>query len=254
MSNKVKEARGKKLVAPAIQVYRNPYPNYGVIYNSTGAVKAGIYSCREDFCASFKNSLNNVRKDAYAIFMCGSNKKEAERLLERMDRNLALMNSIEERLMIEVPTSATVYYMDKLATSKRAIETAKEFNRVPMILVVELDEIWTSAPALLSLHSLLMRLHHKLRADQSYTTLAGFEKAQITGNLQSPEGAKLPAAAGWIFMMENLLDIFPVDRTYEQNWRYRGFSGTHGIRAFMRNIGDKEAAGNFQALWDVKKK
>lgn len=261
MSNKVKDGHGKKLHLNYLLPYSHSVPAYSALSVRSFSTLGSHHGCREEFCSSYRSNISVATNDAYVILLTGLNKKHAESLLTKMDDNLAVVNDLEDKMAFD-RTEASVYYYGKNIShnsSKGMIKIMADARTIPMALVVKVDEIWMSSPALLSMHSLFMRLNHKLHNDAApIKSLAKLKKLVKGRGIRSGDSKHVKDLPIWLVLLENLLDVYPAGRKYRGNWYYSGYNNPDGISGFCAfgnwSNGDKIAKRKFEKIYNATKK
>lgn len=251
--------------------YATRSPLYGVC--SRKNFRIGTMSgCREVLCGSVKTSYRTAAHDKYLlIHFCSERFKEnvfESPQIKRLIKNIKVLNELERRLALE-PTTVEVATWENIvfttpARKKQFEKSIKATKTVPIVCVAYVDEIWMSAPSILSFHSAMMRLYDKFDADTermepSYDAL---RKRLSDNSLKSADKRVLRLLDEVVFLLSNLLEVFPEKRTYKDNWFYAGFQQTDGINGFMSikkngnnwtipggRRGDIEAMKNFYTLY-----
>lgn len=202
------------------------------------------HGCREYFCSAYKRSLLRAAKDKYFMpFMLANTQGVLNTLLDKFEQSAKILNSLEKEYSLE-KTEIRVYTGDKIERGPARPHGA------PVMIVPVMDEIWTSAAPLLSLHALLMRLPQKVRIPKSIRTFDDFRK-HVDANKHQLNGDITHARHHdkWLLVLDNLLEVFG-DRPRVENWRYPGFSGIHGITQLVsqKSGGDPRVRAAWNAL------
>lgn len=197
-----------------------------------------INSCREVFCASFKehainSSKASARKYAMVLRTAMSARSKTIRI-NKLKKAIAFINGLEDKFHID-PTRATVYVDENLSFRGTACS-----NHI--VFVVEIDEIWASAPALLSMHTLLMRLPQSTvlpAKTKSFDDLVDLvEKKEMR---RTRDGSHFYSVKKWIVLLDNLLEVFG-DSTAKESWNYADYKAHHGISQLCNDSGGERKA------------
>ena len=242
--------------------YNSNTPMFGMI-NGKDRVVTNLFGCREQFCSSYRSqrwkvgTCGRAVADSYALFFkCGDARRRTT-YINKMKRALAFLNGLEEQFAMEL-TRATVYAdAESFDFNGRNLNESNKAIYEKMIgeqlaFVVEVDEIWTSAPPLLSLHMLLLRLPFSTVIPAAVKTFTDLQKLIDEGKLkQTRDGSYVRNMKKYLAILDNLMEIFG-DKTAKDSWFYPGYSSVHGISSFCNSVGlsggDKEAKQAYNKL------
>jgi hypothetical protein len=213
--------------------YSTPTPMFQLMAPTDKQVSYGqLNSCREGFCSVFRtNAVLSTKASArkYAMLIKVGSERTRITRINKAKKAVMFINQLEEKYCIE-PTKVTLYVGEHLV--HRDV-----FSGDHMVLVVEIDETWASAPALLSMHTLLMRLPQSTvlpRTTKSFDDLVDLvEKKQMR---RTRDGGHFYNVKKWLVLLDNLLEVFG-DRTAKASWNYTGYNSVHGITQFCAEHG-----------------